>query len=129
MQGINLRGVRGATDVPSNDAHEILEATKELLQEMLQKNSIRKEEIAAIIFTMTADLNAVFPAEAARQLGWTYVPLFCPSEIDVPGALPRCIRILMLINTAKAQEEIHHVYLRGAAVLRQDLVKKEEGNN
>lgn len=118
---MNLRGIRGAIDVPSNDAKEILEATKELLQEMMQKNSLDKNEIAAIIFSMTVDLDAVFPAEAARELGWVYVPLFCTSEIDVPGSLPRCIRVLMLVNSTKTPEEIRHVYLRGAAALRTDL--------
>lgn len=116
-----LRGIRGAIDVAANDAAEILEATKELLQEMLQKNSLAKDDLGAVIFSMTADLNAVFPAQAARQMGWVYVPLFDTSEIDVPGALPRCIRVLMLINTTKTPREIRHVYLRGAAALREDL--------
>jgi chorismate mutase len=123
MQGINLRGVRGAVDVPANDAGTILQVTQELLQQMLEKNSIIKEEIGAVIFSMTADLNAVFPAKAARQMGWTDVPLFDTTEIDVPGALPRCIRVLMLINTAKAPREIRHIYLGGAVALREDLQK------
>jgi chorismate mutase len=80
-----------------------------------------KDKIAAIIFSTTADLNAAFPAEAARHLGWIYVPLFCTSEINVPGALPRCIRILMLVNSTKTQEEIKHVYLGGTSSLRADL--------
>ena len=121
MQGTSVRGIRGAIDVTDNDAHEILEATKELLQEMLKKNSILKEDLASVIFSMTSDLNAAFPAKAARQIGWTYVPLFDTSEIDVPGSLPRCIRILMLANTTKKQEEIRHVYLKGAVLLRTDL--------
>jgi len=121
MQGNNLRGVRGAVDVPANDAEAILQATKELLQQMLEKNSIAIDEIGAVIFSMTADLNAVFPARAARQMGWNDVPLFDTTEIDVPGALPRCIRVLMLINTLKAPREIRHVYLNGAVVLREDL--------
>jgi chorismate mutase len=126
VPSVSLRGIRGAIDVSANDAHEILEATKELLQEMLQKNSIVKEEIAAIIFSMTADLNAVFPAKAARQMGWTYVPLFDTSEINVPGSLSRCIRVLMLINSTRTPEEIRHVYLRGAVVLREDLQTGDE---
>jgi len=121
MLGSNLRGVRGAVDVTANDAAAILQATKELLQKMLEKNSIEKEEIGAVIFSMTADLDAVFPAKAARQMGWNDVPLFDTCEIDVPGALPRCIRVLMLINTMKAPQEIRHVYLNGAVVLREDL--------
>jgi chorismate mutase len=118
---MNMRGIRGAIDVSSNEAQKILEATKELLLEMLQKNSLEKDKIAAIIFSTTADLNAAFPAEAARRLGWVYVPLFCTSEINVPGALPRCIRILMLVNSTKTQEEIKHVYLGGTSSLRADL--------
>lgn len=121
MQGMMLRGIRGAIDVPENDTEEILQATRELLQEMLQKNSLEKDNLGAVIFSMTADLNAVFPAKAARQLGWNHVPLFDTCEIDVPGSLPRCIRVLMLFNSAKTQHEIRHVYLRGATVLREDL--------
>jgi len=124
MQGnssSNLRGVRGAVDVPANDAAAILEATRELLREMLERNAIAKEEIGAVIFSMTADLNAVFPAKAARQMRWNDVPMFDTCEIDVPGALPRCIRVLMLINTLKAPQEIRHVYLGGAVALREDL--------
>lgn len=125
MQTVKVRGIRGAVDVSNNDAREILQATQELLQEMQQKNSLVKEEIAAVIFSMTRDLNAVFPAQAARQLGWKYVPLFCTEEIDVPGALPRCIRVLMLVNSDKQPEEICHVYLGGAAALRKDLQEDE----
>ena len=121
MLGSNLRGVRGAVDVPANDAAAILQATKDLLLKMLENNSIKIEEIGAVIFSMTADLDAVFPAKAARQMGWNDVPLFDTCEIDVPGALPRCIRVLMLINTLKAPQEIRHVYLRGAVALREDL--------
>ena len=121
MQAVKVRGIRGAVDVSANDAREILQATQELLQEMQQKNSLVKEDIAAVIFSMTRDLDAVFPAQAARQLGWIYVPLFCTGEIAVPGALPRCIRVLMLVNTDRQPEEISHVYLKGAVALRKDL--------
>ncbi|MGI6307141.1 MAG: chorismate mutase [Dethiobacteria bacterium] len=121
MQSFKVRGIRGAVDVSANDAREILQATKELLQKMQQKNSLEKENIAAVVFSMTKDLNAVFPAQAARELGWKYVPLFCTEEIDVPGALPRCIRVLMLVNSSMRPEEIRHVYLGGAAALRKDL--------
>lgn len=121
MQSVKVRGIRGAVDVSANDAREILQATKELLQKMQQKNSLEKENIAAVVFSMTKDLNAVFPAQAARELGWKYVPLFCTEEIDVPGALPRCIRVLMLVNSSMRPEEIRHVYLGGAAALRKDL--------
>ena len=121
MQSFKVRSIRGAVDVSANDAREILQATKELLQKMQQKNSLEKENIAAVVFSMTKDLNAVFPAQAARELGWKYVPLFCTEEIDVPGALPRCIRVLMLVNSSMRPEEIRHVYLGGAAALRKDL--------
>ena len=117
----SIRGIRGATCVSANDAAEILEATTELLQEIKQKNSLARDDIAAVIFSMTEDLDAVFPAEAARRLGWSYVPLFCTREINVPGALPRCVRVLMLVNTAKTQREIRHIYLKEAAALRTDL--------
>lgn len=117
----NVRGIRGAIDVSANNSEEILEATKELLQEIMHRNSLENEQIAAVIFSMTADLDAAFPAKAARELGWKYVPLFCTNEISVPGSLPRCIRVLMLINTKKTAREIMHVYLRGAVALREDL--------
>ena len=124
MHSGRIRGIRGAVDVSANDAPEILQATKELLQMMQQKNSLEKENIAAVIFSMTKDLDAVFPAQAARELGWVDVPLFCTVEIDVPGALQRCIRVLILFNSAQKQEEIRHVYLGGAAALRKDLAGK-----
>lgn len=126
MQGINVRGIRGAIDVSANSSEEILEATKILLQEIMQKNSLKKEQIAAAIFSMTVDLDAAFPAKAARELGWKYVPLFCTNEVNVPGSLPRCIRVLMLINTQKSAQEIKHVYLKGAVALREDLLTGDE---
>lgn len=127
MQSTVVRGIRGAVDVSANTAPKILKATKELLQTMQQKNFLEEENIAAVIFSMTKDLNAVFPAQAARELGWRTVPLFCTVEVDVPGALQRCIRILMLVNTVKQPGEISHVYLGGAAALRKDLA--EEGSD
>ncbi len=100
----------------------ILQATEELLREMLEANELSDTEaIASIIFTATADLTSAFPAEAARRLGMVYVPLMCMREIPVPGSLPRAIRVLMHVNTAKTQREIRHVYLRGAERLRPDL--------
>ncbi len=122
VQGAMVRGIRGAIDVAANDPGEILEATKQLLVEMTAGNSVSLEDICAVYFTMTQDLNAVHPAEAARQLGWKYVPLFCSLEIDVPGSLPRCIRVLILINSSKKPEDIRHFYLKGAMSLRQDLL-------
>jgi len=120
------RGVRGATTVAANDAESILSATQELLEEMVSANSIRVEEIAAVLFTSTDDLNAAFPAEAARRLGWHQVPLLDSREIPVPGSLPRCIRVLLLWNTDVGQSAIVHVYQRQARELRADLVVPEE---
>lgn len=121
-----VRGIRGAIDVAANNKKEILEATTELLQKIIDENVVAREDISAVIFTLTRDLNDVFPAEAARQLGWTDVPLFCSVEIDVPGALPRCIRVLMLVNTSRKSQDIKHQYLKGAAALREDIVTTEE---
>lgn len=118
----NVRGIRGAIDVSADDETKIVEATKKLLLEIKDQNVICKEDISAIIFTTTTDLTAAFPARAARELGWQYVPLMCASEMAVPGSLPRCIRVLVLVNTLKPQKQIKHVYLSGAARLREDLL-------
>ena len=115
------RGVRGATTVGSNSRDEVLAATRELLGEMIQRNGIRPEDVASAIFTTTRELNAEFPALAARQLGWLEVPLLCGNEMEVVGALPYCIRILVHWNTDKPQREIHHIYVRGAETLRPDM--------
>ena len=117
------RGIRGATTVEKNESKEILDATKELLSHIVVENSIDTEDIAAAFFTVTADLNAEFPATAAREfMGWTHVPMLCGNEIDVPGRLSKCIRVMVLVNTPKTQKELKHVYLRGATVLRKDLL-------
>jgi chorismate mutase len=116
-----VRGIRGATVASENTEEAILSATKELLQEMVKANGVQAQDIAAVIFTATPDLDATFPAEAGRALGWVAVPLLCARELSVPHALRRCIRVLMLVNTTRSQEEIVHIYLRGAEVLRPDL--------
>ena len=113
------RGIRGATIVKANTKEDILLATRELLQEMIKSNQVEKEAFTCILFTTTADLNAEFPAVAARELGLRDIPLLCGQEINVPNSLPRCLRILILFNTQKKAEEIRHVYIRGAEVLRQ----------
>lgn len=118
-----VRGVRGAISVDKNEAAEIIERVEELLVAMVQANAIQTEDIAAITFSSTVDLNATFPAVGARKLGWTQVPLFGTQEIDCPTGLPRCIRVLMLLNTDLSQSEIKHVYLREAAALRNDINK------
>lgn len=121
---MHIRGIRGAITADDNSEDAILTATTDLLQQMADVNGVESDEIAAIIFTCTSDLNAVFPAEAARRLKWTTVPLLSASEMAVPGALARCIRVLMLWNTPRSQEEVVHVYLRGATALRPDLKER-----
>ncbi len=115
------RGVRGATTVESNSRDEILAATRQLLALMIRQNQIDAHDVGNAIFTTTPDLNAEFPALAARQLGWLEVPLLCTHELSVPGSLPLCIRILLNWNTSKAQNEIVHVYVKEAVRLRPDL--------
>ena len=112
------RGIRGATTVERNDRDEILAATTELLQVIVRLNGLRSEDVGWVWFTVTPDLDAEFPAFAARELGWTDVPLMCGREIPVPGALERCIRVLVSWNTAKSQREIRHAFLHRAKDLR-----------
>lgn len=119
-----FRGIRGATTVDANDPEIILSATKELLSEILIANpTLKTEDLAAVWFTLTEDLDAVYPAAAARQMGWKYVPLMCAQEIRVPKGLNKCIRVLLLWNTKLSQESIVHIYLRGASALRSDLME------
>lgn len=114
-----VRGVRGATTVAANTTDAIFSATLEVLQVVAQRNDIRPEDIAYIWFTVTPDLDASFPADAARAgLGWTDVPLICGREIPVPGALAMCVRVLIAWNTTRSQKEIRHAFLRGARGLR-----------
>jgi chorismate mutase len=114
-------GIRGATTAEENSKHAILSATRELLALMIRQNGVEPRDVASAIFSTTPDLNAEFPALAARQLGWIDVPLLCTHEIGVPGSLPRCIRILIHWNTEKLQQDIVHVYVKGATKLRPDL--------
>lgn len=121
-----VRGIRGATTVEADDPELILDATRELLEEMLEANDITSfEPIASIFFTTTQDLRSTFPAEAARALGMTRVPLLCNQEIPVPGRLPRCIRVMLQINTQRSQDDIRHIYLREARRLRPDLTSAQ----
>jgi chorismate mutase len=115
---MKCRGIRGATTVDANTREDIVAATKELLQQMVQSNGVQEEDVACILFTTTSDLNAEFPAAAARELGLSHAPLLCSREIDVPGSLPMCLRILILFNTEKGTEEIVHTYIKGARELR-----------
>ncbi|HEU5299970.1 MAG TPA: chorismate mutase [bacterium] len=121
---MHIRGIRGATTCDANREEAILSATVELLQQMAEANGVESDEIAAIIFTATPDLTAAFPAEAARRLNWTLVPLMSATEMAVPRAAARCIRVLMIWNTSRSQEQVVHVYLRGATSLRPDLKER-----
>lgn len=117
---IYCRGVRGATTVERDTAEDILEATREMLQELIRRNDIVADDVASAIFTTTPDLRAEFPAVAARQLGWTDVALLCGHEMTRPGSLGRCIRVLIHLNTTKTAQQIQHIYLREAVNLRPD---------
>ena len=120
-----VRGIRGATTAESNTAEAIVEATEQLLEELVRLNELDVEEVAFCYLTTTPDLNAEFPALGARRLGWVDVPLLCGHDMNVPlpnpRAVPRCIRILLLYNTPKRQAEMRHAYLRGAEAIRADL--------
>ena len=119
-QQLVCRGVRGATTVTKNDKEEILQATRELLTTLIRLNDIRPEDVASAYFTTTIDVNATYPAVAARQLGWLDVALLCGHEMQVPNSLPMCVRVLIHWNTTRSQKEISHVYLREAKSLRPD---------
>jgi chorismate mutase len=118
-------GVRGAITADANTQQAIVEAAAELLQEMVKRNDIAEHQVASVLFTTTPDLNAAYPAGAAREIGWNTVAVLGFQEIDVDGGLARCIRILILWNTLRRQSEIQHVFLKDAASLRPDLVKVE----
>lgn len=115
---MKCRGIRGAITVEANTRENILAATKELLQDMLSANGVGEDDIACIIFTTTPDIDAEFPAVVARELGYTQTALMCWHEMNVPGSLPMCLRILILFNTEKHAHELVHVYLKGAQSLR-----------
>jgi chorismate mutase len=121
------RGIRGATTVEADTADAILKATRQLLARLVEANTVDVADIASAIFTVTPDLTAAFPAQAARELGWQHVALLDAQEIPVPGSLPRCVRVLVHWNTVTPQQEIRHVYLGRAASLRPDLQESREG--
>ncbi|MFN2465103.1 MAG: chorismate mutase [Candidatus Dormibacteria bacterium] len=120
-----VRGIRGATTVDNDSADEIISATRELVIQLIEANDIHPDDIAGAWFTTTRDVHAEFPAIAARQLGWTEVPLLCGHEMEVdrdnPRSISRCIRVLVMINTEKPASAMRFVYLRGAAAIKQDL--------
>lgn len=116
-----VRGIRGATTVESNSREQIISRTLEMLQSLVSENDVSPEDIASAVFSVTEDLDAEFPAVAARKMGWIYTPLFCTREIPVPGSLNRCIRVLIHVNSEKRQDEMLHLYLHEAEKLRPDL--------
>ena len=116
-----VRAVRGAIQVDEDDRQQVLDATTELLQEVLQRNGLSQEDLISVVFTATPDLTSEFPAYAARQMGLTDVPLLCASEIDVAGAMPRVLRVLAHVETDRPRSQVVHAFLRGAAALRRDL--------
>lgn len=120
-----VAALRGATTVVSNTEQEILEATAELLEKMTEQNGIAADDIISVIFSTTTDLNAAFPAVAARRIGWTQTAMMSTNEIDVPGSLRKCIRVMMHINTEKRKEDLKYIYLKDARSLRPDLEDKK----
>ncbi|WP_394579686.1 chorismate mutase [Cytobacillus firmus] len=117
-----IRGVRGAVTVDKNCEAEILEATELVIRQMIQENNIVSEDVASVFISVTEELTAAFPAKAMRSIeGWTYVPVMCMREIPVEGSLPNCIRVMMHVNSDFPQQNIRHIYLRGAIKLRPDL--------
>jgi chorismate mutase len=120
---VAVRAVRGATQIDADDRDQILEATTELVSEVMARNELSTDDVISVIFTVTPDLTAEFPALAARKLGFHEVPLLCATEIGVPGALPRVIRLMAHIATDRSRSEVQHVYLRGATALRLDIAQ------
>lgn len=117
-----IRGVRGAITVKEDNEAEIISATERLIRQMIEENQIKADQVASIIFTVTEDLKSTFPAKAVRGIeGWRYVPVMCMQEIPVPVSLKKCVRVMMHVNTKTVQEDILHVYLEGAEILRPDL--------
>ncbi len=119
------RGIRGATTVTQNEETMILDNTRLLFEEMIAENHIEPESVSHVFISVTADINACFPAKSIRDIdGWTHVPVMCMKEIDVPGSLEKCIRIMLVANTDKAQKDIQHIFHNEAIQLRPDLIKK-----
>ena len=124
-----VRGVRGAITVDEKRAEVILSATEEMLVWLIEANGIKEEDVASVLFTSTPDINAAFPAKAARNMGWRHVALMGFQEIDVPEGLKMCVRVLIHWNTDKGNHEIKHAFLRGAMALRPDLVKTSQNTH
>ena len=122
---MSVRGIRGATTADENTREAILDATADLLHQMVDANGTEIEDVAAIYFTVTQDLDAEFPPLAARRMGWTDLALLCANEIPVPGSQDRCIRVLMIVNSEESQEDVQFVYLKDAANLRDRGMEEE----
>ena len=116
-----LRGLRGATTVDADTVEQVTSRVVTLVEQMLSRNDLSKDDLVSVIFTATDDVHSMFPATAARTVGLGDVPLLCARELDITGATPLCIRVLMHVHTEKSRTELHHVYLEGAASLRDDL--------
>jgi chorismate mutase len=120
---VAVRAIRGAVQVDGNERAAILDGTTDLVTEVMTRNGLVPDDVISVVFTTTPDLTAEFPALAARKIGFHDVPLLCASEIAVPGAMPRVVRLLMHVETAKPRSELEHVYLRGAVALRLDIAQ------
>jgi len=122
---MSCRGIRGAICAQANEPAAILRATRRLLERIVAANDVSVDDVVSVIFTVTPDLDAVYPARVAREMGWTEVPLLCMQEMAVDDSLPRCIRVLIHWNTNLAQDQIRHVYLGRAKGLRPDLARHQ----
>jgi chorismate mutase len=120
---VAVRAIRGAVQVEANESAAILEGTSELVTEVMARNQLTPADVISVVFSATTDLNAEFPALAARKLGFQDVPLLCCSEIAVPNAMPRVVRLMMHVETQAPRSAVQHVYLRGAATLRLDIAQ------
>ena len=116
-----VRGLRGATTVDVDSPDQVTERSQELILRLMERNDLVEDDIVSVLFTATADVTSIFPATAIREIGFGAVPLLCAAEIAVPGAMPRCIRVLLHVHTTRPRDEMHHVYLHGAQGLRDDL--------
>jgi chorismate mutase len=120
---VPVRAIRGAVQVDADEREAILEGTTELVTEVMARNDLTPDDVISVLFTLTSDLRAEFPALAARKIGFGEVPMMCATEIPVPGALPRVVRLMMHVETGRSRRDIQHVYLRGAAALRLDIAQ------
>ena len=116
-----VRGLRGATTVDADTPAQVTERSQELMREIMARNELVEDDIVSVLFTATPDVTSIFPATAIREIGFGAVPLLCAAEIAVPDAMPLCIRVLLHVHTTRSRDEMHHVYLHGAQVLRDDL--------